>query len=53
MLVKEGAVYPVKERLRFDISKENLPKGPVSVRILASGKQGEILESRVFFVEGN
>ncbi len=53
MLVKEGAVYPVKERLRFDISKENLPKGPVSVRILASGKQGEILESRVFLVEGN
>lgn len=53
MLVKEGAVYPVKERLRFDISKENLPKGPVSVRIFASGKQGEVLESRVFLVEGN
>lgn len=53
LLVKEGCTYQVKERLRFDIPKENLPKGKVFVRILASGEQGELLESRVFLVEGN
>ena len=53
LLLQEGAVYQPKNRIRFDIAKEELPRGILSLRILAIDEEGEVYESRVFLVEGN
>lgn len=53
LLLQEGAVYYPERRVRFDIAKDELPRGRLSFRILAVDEEGEVYESRVFLVEGN
>ncbi len=52
LLLQEGAVYQPEKRVRFDIAKDELPRGTLSLRILAIDEEGAVYESRVFLVEG-
>jgi len=53
LLLREGAVYRVDKKLTFEIDKEDLPEGVISVQIVASDKEKGVYESRVFLVEKN
>lgn len=52
LLLKEDAVYRVTDRARFELSKEELPKGQVSVWLIGQGKDGEWYQSRRFLLQG-
>lgn len=50
VLVRDGTVFPVKEKLKFELNVEEIPEEAVSVRIVAIGSEGEIYESRAIRV---
>ncbi len=53
LLLKEDAVYQVDKKVTFEIDKDDLPEGVISVRIVASDEENAVYESRVFLVEKN
>lgn len=52
LLLKEGSVYQVTERLRLEIPAERMPEGRITLQVVAKGEGGERYESRVFLLEG-
>lgn len=52
LLLKEGCVYRVSDRVRLEIPAERIPKGEIALRLVAAGEDGEIYESRVFLLQG-
>ena len=52
LLIKEGSVYQVIDRLRLEIPAERMPEGEITLKVVATGEEGEIYESRTFLLEG-
>lgn len=52
LLLKEGSVYQVIDRLRLEIPAERMPEGEITLKVVATGEEGEIYESRIFLLEG-
>jgi len=52
LLLREGCVYQVSDRVRLEIPAERIPKGEIALRLVAAGEDGEIYESRVFLLQG-
>lgn len=50
LLLKEGSVYEVIDRLRLEIPAERMPEGEITLRVIATGEEGEIYESRTFLL---
>lgn len=48
LLLKEGAVLPVTERLCMEIPVDRLPKEELSFRVIATDQAGEVYSSRSF-----
>lgn len=48
LLLREGAVLPVTERLRMEIPMDRLPKEELSFRMIATNQAGEVYSSRSF-----
>lgn len=53
LLLKEGYAYQPKDALRFEIAKDNLPAGKMSLQIVVIDEEKIVYESRVFLVENN
>jgi len=52
-LLKEDSAFCLKERMWFELTKESLPKGISSIRLVVVGEDHGVYESRVFLVENN
>ena len=50
LLLKEGSVYEVIDKLRLEIPAERMPEGEITLRVIATGEEGEIYESRTFLL---
>lgn len=46
ILVREGTVFPIEEKLKLELPVEQMPENPVSVKIVAVDETGKIYESR-------
>ncbi len=54
LLLKEDVAYQMKDRVRFEIAGEDLPKGRVKLQIVAvSEEDTSVYESRRFLVENH
>lgn len=54
LLLKEDVAYQMKDSVRFEIAKEDLPEGRVKLQIVAvSEEDTSVYESRRFLVENN
>ena len=51
ILVKKGGTFKVKDKLRLEINREDIPEGEVRVRVTATGSDGTTYVSRDFDVE--
>lgn len=51
MLLKNGAVYKVEERVQFEIPAERLPGGQISLQIIGVNEEGKRYSSRIFLVQ--
>lgn len=51
LLLKEGAVYQVGDRVKLEIPAESMPEGEIALRLVATDEAGEIYESRVFLLQ--
>lgn len=52
LLLKNGSVYRVSDRLRLEIPAERIPEGEIALQLVVMGEEGEIYESRTFLLEG-
>ncbi|MGN0376069.1 MAG: serine/threonine protein kinase [Suilimivivens sp.] len=52
LLLKEGAVYQVNDRVKLEIPAERMPEGEIALKLVATGEDGEIYESRIFLLQG-
>ena len=52
MLLKNDAVYKVEDKVRLEIPGDSIPNEDVSIRIIATGKNGHKYVSRTFNVSG-
>lgn len=52
-LLKEDMAFCLRERMWFEVTKESLPKGISSIRLVVVGADDAVYESRVFLVENN
>lgn len=50
LLLKEGAVYPVGDKLRLEIPAERMPEGKITLWVAAAGEEGETYRSRRFLL---
>lgn len=50
ILVREGTVFSVSDRLVFELDAQELPIEPVSMQLIAFGSDGKIYESRMIRV---
>ena len=50
ILVKSGVVFPIKDKLKLELSAAHLPDSPVSLQIVAVDRNGNTYESRVIQV---
>lgn len=48
LLLREGSVLPVTERLCMDIPMDRLPKEELAFRVIATDRKGEVYSSRSF-----
>lgn len=52
LLLKEGAVYQVSDRVKLEIPAESMPVGEIALRLIATDEAGEVYESRIFLLQG-
>ena len=52
-LLKENTAFCLKERMWFELTEDNLPKGISSIHLVVVGEDDAVYESRVFLVENN
>lgn len=52
LLLKEGAVYQVSDRVKLEIPADRMPEGEIALKLVATGEGGEIYESRIFLLQG-
>ena len=52
LLLKNGSVYRVSDRLRLEIPAERIPEGEIALQLVVTGEEGEVYESRTFLLEG-
>jgi serine/threonine protein kinase len=51
LLLKDGTVYAVSDRVKLEIPAESMPEGEIALQLVASGEDGEIYTSRIFLLE--
>lgn len=52
LLLKEGAVYQAKNKVRLEIPVERMPEEKLSLQLVATGEEGEVYVSRIFLLQG-
>lgn len=51
LLLKEGTVLPVGNKVRLEIPADGIPEGKIALQLVATGEAGEVYESRIFLLE--
>ncbi len=51
LLVKEGTVLPVGDKVRLEIPMERMPRQQVSLQIIATDEKGEVFGSRIIRIK--
>ena len=51
LLVKEGTVLPVGDKVRLEIPMERMPRQQMSLQIIAIDEKGEVFGSRIIRIK--
>ena len=52
-LLQKDSVFSIKDKMWLELTKENLPTGISSIKMIVIGENHRVYESRVFLVENN